>query len=279
MSENEISIVVKLKVVRFVKMTKSGDFPLRVFSKNWEEFPVALLLLAQLSTQLSLLRFWRSRASHFRALFRGFVICLFFLSFCRQPLVNNMSNPRKSSKLPENLRGATAKASVPRVSREDQELINNLAISPRSSTPVSPKPPEKPDPRALLLGAIARAGVPRPPPDDEVLVPPGIRKEVCPYESLHVVRRSKLLAHLKRCRKEHPENNYIFCPFNEHHLVEIVKLPGHVTDCPENPVNKEKVLLEYVARTGGFTDVIEADSGHSSSASSYVTSVSYQQLD
>ena len=260
-------------------MTKSGDFPLRVFGKNWEEFPVALLLLAQLSTQLSLLRFWRSRASHFRALFRGFVICLFFLSFCRQPLVNNMSNPRKSSKLPENLRGATARANVPRVSREDQELINKLAISPRSSTPVSPKPPEKPDPRALLLGAIARAGVPRPPPDDEVLVPPGIRKEVCPYESLHVVRRSKLLAHLKRCRKEHPENNYIFCPFNEHHFVEIVKLPGHVTDCPENPVNKEKVLLEYVARTGGFTDVIEADSGHSSSASSYVTSVSYQQLD
>ena len=279
MSENEISIVVKLKVVRFVKMTKSGDFPLRVFGKNWEEFPVALLLLAQLSTQLSLLRFWRSRSSYFRALFRGCVICLFFLSFCRQPQVNNMSNPRKSSKLPENLRGATAKASVPRVSREDQELINKLAISPRSSTPASPKPPEKPDPRALLLGAIARAGVPRPPPDDEVLVPPGIRKEVCPYESLHVVRRSKLLAHLKRCRKEHPENNYIFCPFNEHHLVEIVKLPGHVTDCPENPVNKEKVLLEYVARTGGFTDVIEADSGHSSSASSYVTSVSYQQLD
>ena len=66
MSENEISIVVKLKVVRFVKMTKSGDFPLRVFGKNWEEFPVALLLLAQLSTQLSLLRFWRSRAFHFR---------------------------------------------------------------------------------------------------------------------------------------------------------------------------------------------------------------------
>ena len=190
-----------------------------------------------------------------------------------------MSNPRKSSKLPENLRGATARASAPRVSREDQELINKLAISPRSSTPVSPKPPEKPDPKALLLGAIARAGVPRPPPDDEVLVPPGIRKEVCPYESLHIVRRSKLLAHLKRCRKEHPENNYIFCPFNEHHLVEIVKLPGHVTDCPENPVNKEKVLLEYVARTGGFTDVIEADSGNSSSASSYVTSVSYQQLD
>ena len=69
MSENEISIVVKLKVVRSVKMTKSGDFPLRVFGKNWEEFPVALLLLAQLSTQLSLLRFWRSRASHFRAFF------------------------------------------------------------------------------------------------------------------------------------------------------------------------------------------------------------------
>ena len=67
----KISIVVKLKVVRFVKMTKSGDFPLCVFGKNWEEFPVALLLLAQLSTQLSLLRFWRSRSSFFsRALSR-----------------------------------------------------------------------------------------------------------------------------------------------------------------------------------------------------------------
>ena len=196
-----------------------------------------------------------------------------------------MSKSRKSSKLPENLLSATARASVPRVSREDQELINNLSISPGGSKPPGMPDPDvsnssgRPDPRALLLGAIARAGVPRPSPEDQELVPPGVRKEICPYENLHVVRRSKLLAHLKRCRKEHLENNYIFCPFNEHHLVEIVKLPGHVADCPENPINKEKVLLEYVARTGGFTDVIEVDSGNSSSASSYVTSVSYQQLD
>ena len=82
MSENEISIVVKLKVVRSVKMTKSGDFPLRVFGKNWEEFPVALLRLAQLSTQLSLLRFLAlARISFSRALsrFRDLFIFSLFL--------------------------------------------------------------------------------------------------------------------------------------------------------------------------------------------------------
>ena len=69
---------------------------------------------------------------------------------------------------------------MPRVSREDQELINNLSISPGGSKPrgmsdpVVSNPPEKPDPRALLLGAIARAGVPRPSPDDQELVPPGV---------------------------------------------------------------------------------------------------------
>ena len=97
----KISIVVKLKVVRFVKMMKSGDLPLRVFGKNWEEFPVALLLLAQLSTQLSLLRFWRSRASHFRALFRGFVICLFFSHFAANRWSTTCRIPGKVPNFPK----------------------------------------------------------------------------------------------------------------------------------------------------------------------------------
>ena len=82
-------------------MTKSGDFPLRVFGKNWEEFPVALLLLAQLSTQLSLLRFWRSRASHFRALFRGFVICLFFSLFAANRWSTTCRIPGKVPNFPK----------------------------------------------------------------------------------------------------------------------------------------------------------------------------------
>ena len=82
-------------------MTKSGDFPLRVFGKNWEEFPVSLLLLAQLSTQLSLLRFWRSRASHFRALFRGFVICLFFSHFAANRWSTTCRIPGKVPNFPK----------------------------------------------------------------------------------------------------------------------------------------------------------------------------------
>ena len=112
------------------------------------------------------------------------------------------------------------------------------------------------DPTDLLHDAISRAGIPRDPPDVSENTPPGVRTVICPYDKLHVVRRSKLLEHLRKCREGHPENDYIFCSFNEEHLVKIDMLPRHAQDCPDNPVNKERLLLEHIARTGGYTDQV-----------------------
>ena len=112
-------------------------------------------------------------------------------------------------------------------------------------------------PGDMLLGAIARAGRPRESHSDcEESPPPGVRTVVCPYDKMHVIRRSKLLQHLRKCREEHPENDYIFCLFNGEHLVKIDSLSTHVKSCPDNPTNKEAKLLEFVRRTGGFTDSV-----------------------
>ena len=121
----------------------------------------------------------------------------------------------------------------------------------------TPTAPGMSDPAALLLGAIARAGRPREYHGDcEEESPPGIRTVVCPYNNLHVIRRSKLIAHLRKCRRENIQNDYIFCIFNESHLVEVESLPAHHRSCPDNPANKEAKLLEYVRQTGGFTDSV-----------------------
>ena len=88
-----------------------------------------------------------------------------------------------------------------------------------------------------------------------------LRMVTCPYEPLHVVLRSKLLEHLATCREQHPELNVAFCIHNENHLVDIDRFAAHCRACPDNPRNKERVLLEYIARTGGFNDRRGPDGG------------------
>ena len=107
---------------------------------------------------------------------------------------------------------------------------------------------------------------------------PTVRTVVCPYDKLHVVRRSRIRAHMRKCRKDHPEYKYIFCSFNDNHFVPIESLPAHAMHCPDNPKNKERELLEYIASTGGFVDVIspvdEAANVSSASSSVYSTASS-----
>jgi len=55
---------------------------------------------------------------------------------------------------------------------------------------------------------------------------------VCPFDSVHVVRRSKLLVHITRCKQNLPVNHdFVRCEFNAVHYVKSAKLKQHYEEC------------------------------------------------
>lgn len=52
----------------------------------------------------------------------------------------------------------------------------------------------------------------------------------CPYEKSHRVPRSRIQAHLIRCKEKKPD--YAICPYNATHRLPENQMKEHVLDCP-----------------------------------------------
>ena len=55
----------------------------------------------------------------------------------------------------------------------------------------------------------------------------------CPYNRSHEVLRSKLLTHLSKCRRQHPDVDLVICPFNASHHVASSEIQQHKEKCPD----------------------------------------------
>ena len=79
------------------------------------------------------------------------------------------------------------------------------------------------------------------------------RTERCPYNPSHVVLRSKLLQHLTRCARQHPDAGLQVCPFNAAHHVSEVTFRHHKLNCPDREtIEREK----YQITVGVFRGIL-----------------------
>lgn len=62
---------------------------------------------------------------------------------------------------------------------------------------------------------------------------PNCRMVQCPYEIHHKVRIDRLQYHLVKCRKNHPDSDFVICPFNASHHVPKKCEESHTKTCPD----------------------------------------------
>jgi len=59
---------------------------------------------------------------------------------------------------------------------------------------------------------------------------------VCPYDEVHLIKAKRFQHHLLKCRKNHPEKDFVNCPFNAKHVMLRSELRHHVSRCPDRTV-------------------------------------------
>ena len=56
---------------------------------------------------------------------------------------------------------------------------------------------------------------------------------VCPYDEVHMIKAKKFQQHLLKCRKNHPDKDFVNCPFNAKHVMLRSEIRHHVSRCPD----------------------------------------------
>lgn len=56
---------------------------------------------------------------------------------------------------------------------------------------------------------------------------------VCPYDEVHRIKAKRFQHHLMKCRRNHPDKDFVNCPFNAKHVMLRHELRHHVTRCPD----------------------------------------------
>ena len=56
---------------------------------------------------------------------------------------------------------------------------------------------------------------------------------VCPYDEVHMIKAKKFQHHLLKCRKNHPDKDFVNCPFNAKHVMLRSEIRHHVSRCPD----------------------------------------------
>ncbi|XP_046844709.1 gametocyte-specific factor 1-like [Xenia sp. Carnegie-2017] len=56
---------------------------------------------------------------------------------------------------------------------------------------------------------------------------------VCPYDPSHRIAVKRFQRHLVKCRKNHPDKDFVSCPFNASHKVLRLDLYNHICKCPD----------------------------------------------
>lgn len=62
----------------------------------------------------------------------------------------------------------------------------------------------------------------------------------CPYDKTHLLLKSRLAAHLIKCRINYPDAELKACPFNSTHLLSQYEYAAHVINCPDR-----KIMFQY----------------------------------
>ena len=58
----------------------------------------------------------------------------------------------------------------------------------------------------------------------------------CPYNPSHLILKSRMQAHIVKCKKNYPLADKMVCPFNAVHHVDKPDYQYHVTTCPDRHV-------------------------------------------
>ncbi|XP_068706803.1 uncharacterized protein [Montipora foliosa] len=59
---------------------------------------------------------------------------------------------------------------------------------------------------------------------------------VCPYDEVHLIKAKRFQHHLLKCRKNHPDKDFVSCPFNAKHVMSRSEVRHHVSRCPDRSV-------------------------------------------
>eukprot|EP00058_Branchiostoma_floridae_P019528 XP_002605018.1 hypothetical protein BRAFLDRAFT_124130 [Branchiostoma floridae] len=75
---------------------------------------------------------------------------------------------------------------------------------------------------------------------------------VCPYDSNHKIRASRMPCHLMKCRRNYAHNDMRTCPFNARHVVPIGEHRHHIANCPDRKVLDVHTSQETEDQDGGY---------------------------
>jgi len=84
---------------------------------------------------------------------------------------------------------------------------------------------------------------------------------VCPFDPLHIISVKRYQYHIIKCRKNHPNKDFVPCPFNAKHVVLRPELKTHIAHCPNRVVLEHDIMKEQCPETGesyrlkGKTDI------------------------
>lgn len=56
---------------------------------------------------------------------------------------------------------------------------------------------------------------------------------ICPFDEVHKIKAKRFQHHLLKCRRNHPDKDFVSCPFNAKHLMLRSELKHHVIRCPD----------------------------------------------
>lgn len=75
------------------------------------------------------------------------------------------------------------------------------------------------------------------------------RLMVCPYDESHRIKAKRFQHHLLKCRKNHPDKDFVTCPFNAKHVMLRHEIRYHVSRCPDRvSVEQCTVLCRQILR-------------------------------
>ena len=73
---------------------------------------------------------------------------------------------------------------------------------------------------------------------------------VCPYDPVHVISAMRYQMHIVKCRKNHPDKDFIACPFNAKHIFLRPELRSHLARCPDKQTLDADVVQATCDETG-----------------------------
>ena len=69
---------------------------------------------------------------------------------------------------------------------------------------------------------------------------------ICPFDEVHKIKAKRFQHHLLKCRRNHPDKDFVSCPFNAKHLMLRSEVQNHVTRCPDRVSNFETVTCSEI---------------------------------